>query len=264
MTALACSDEIGLGLKGAVVANEYCYIYKNRLYRGDGTVPGFIYCGGYSAGGPNIVGAGFAKRLAMLGYPVISGDFGDTPTQALRTDGPGWWGNDAGIAKMELHRTFLQNQLGAKPGKVGILYGSHGGAGAYAYAAAHPGNVYCIAGVIGTVDVEDIRANNRGAGGGYQASIESRYTNNAGWQAARPTHNPVEVAASLTIPQLDYYSDDDPICTLASHQALGTAAGANITQISMGNSGHTFAMGFNQRDHALTKAFVDWTLARLT
>lgn len=264
MTPIPASDEwVHMLAQGAVVASEWAFVLKNRNYRADGTVPGFIYCAGKSAGAWNAIGAGFALALARLGYPVICGDFGDTPTAIGKVDGPGVWGNSACVTKMGTHKTFLQGTLGAKPGKIGLLYGSAGAAAAYAYAAANPNDVQLIAGAIGAVDVEDIRANNRA---GYQASIEAAYTNNAGWQAARATHNPVEIAAGLSIPQLDYYAPDDAICVAATHAALLSAAGANLTQVSMGNVGHSFT-GLAPRNGAagdsLVAAFTDWVVAHL-
>jgi hypothetical protein len=251
---------------GSVVASEYVYVLKNRNYRADGTVPGFVYCAGKSAGAWNVTGFGPAFELAHRGYPVICGDIGDTPTRLGGTDGPGVWGKDATLTKVGTYKTFLQGALGAKAGKIGVLYGSHGCAAAYGFAAANPTLVYCVAGAIGTCDVEDIRANNRGTGGGYQASIESAYTDNAGWQAARPTHNPVEVAASLSIPQLDYYSTDDPICVAATHAALLAAAGSNLTQVSLGAVGHaTTGLGppGGAAGTTYNTAFADWVEAHL-
>lgn len=246
---------------GAVVASEYAWTLTNRSYRADGTVPGFVFCGGAHAGGYDMAfEAGFAMELARRGYPVISGDFTDIPTGLGKVDGPGAWGKDAALTAMGTYKTFLQGALGAMAGKIGLLYGSHGCAAAYGYAAANPASVSLIAGVCGTVDVEDIRANNRN---GFQAEIESRYVNNAGWQAARPTHNPVEIAASLTVPQLDYYADDDPICVLSTHQALGTAAGSHITQVSMGTHGHNYA-GLDTPTATYVGAFADWVVAHLS
>lgn len=265
MSPIPASDEWLLALSvGAVVASEYCFILKNRNYRADGSVMGFIYCPGKSAGGINLIGSGFAYSLARRGYPVVCGDFGDTPTKLNGGDGPGVWGNDAAVTKLGTYKTFLQGALGAKAGKIGLLYGSHGCALAYAYAAANPTHVQLIAGAIGTCDVEDIRANNRNS---YQASIEAAYTNNAGWQAARATHNPVEVAASLSIPQLDYYAPDDAICVASTHAALLAAAGSNMTQVSLGAVGHTFT-GLAPRNAAagdsVVAAFADWVEAHLS
>lgn len=233
-------------------------VMTSRLYKADGTVPGFIYSAAKGAGGLNMGGAGFCRELARRGYPVISGDCGDTQTSLGTFDGPGVWGKDVSITADAGYRAYLQGTLGAKPGGIGRLYGSHGCALAYNAALAE-GDTLLIAGAIGTGDVEDIRVNNRN---GFQAGIESAYVNNAGWQAARPTHNPVEFAGTLTIPQLDYFSTDDPICTPESHAALLAAAGANMTQRSLGAIGHSFG-NFVSRTSAETAAFCDWVEAHL-
>ncbi len=246
----------------SVVASEYAYVLKNRSYRADGSAMGFIYCAGKGAGGFGIVGAGFCYELARRGYPVICGDLGDIPTGWGKNDGAGVWGNDASLTKLASYKTYLQGTLGAKSGKIGLLYGSHGCAAAYGYAKAHPTEIQLIAGAIGTCDVEDIRANNRNS---FQAGIESAYTNNATWQTARPTHNPVEVASSLSIPQLDYYSTDDPICVASTHAALLTAAGANMTQRSLGAVGHAIT-GLEPPQGTSTQvtAFCDWVEANIS
>lgn len=247
--------------KGLVVASEFVFMIRNRGYR-PGTKMGFIYFAGKSAGAWNMTGFGPAFELARRGYPVICGDCGDTASAVGQVDGPGVWGSDAAQTKASSYVTWLQNTFGAKAGKIGLLYGSHGCALAYAWAKANTSKVQLIAGAIGTVDVEDIRANNRGTGSGYQASIEAAYTDNAGWQAARPTHNPTELVASLgAVPQLDYYSDTDPICVLATHQAFATAAGVNLEQHSLGSVGHaTTGLGppGGAAGATYNSAFADW------
>lgn len=262
MTRIPQPSETTMLRKG-IVGAEFATVMMNRLYQADGTVPGFIYCGAYSAGGFNMNGFGPARELARRGYPVISGDCGDTPTGWGRTDGPGVWGKDASMTLLDSYKTYLQGTLGAKTGKIGILYGSHGCALAYNWARANPTAVYCIAGAIGTCDVEDIRANNRNS---FQASIEAAYTNNATWQAARATHNPVEYVSSLSIPQLDYYSTDDAVAdngSHADHDAFKTAAGANMTQRSLGAIGHNTG-GLLTPGTTDTVAFCDWVVATLT
>lgn len=249
--------------KGMIIAGEFAYSLQNRNYRGDGSVIGVIYCSAYSAGAPYVLGMGPCLELARRGYPVVCGDCGDTPSKPLATDGPGSWGTDANQAKMTLYKNYLQGPMGAKAGKIIVVYGSHGGSLAYAWSYANQSSVACIAGAIGTVDVEDIRANNLGGSGGFQASIESRYGSNTIWQTARPTHNPVELVSSLTaIPQLDYYSTTDPICLPASHALLLTNAGGALTQRSLGAIGHT-TNGLGGRSTQTTD-FCDWVEAQLS
>lgn len=248
--------------KGLVVASEFGMVLTNARYQPNGTRMGFIYCAGKSVGAWGIIGMGPAFELARRGYPVLCGDLGDTPTAVGKSDAPGVWGNAAAVTKLSTHKTFLQGTWGAKAGKIGLLYGSHGCAAAYAWAAANPTLVQMIAGVIGTCDIEDIRANNRNS---FQASIETAYTDNATWQTLRATHNPVEVAASLAaVPQLDYYSTDDPICVASTHAALLAAAGSNMTQVSLGAVGHALT-GLEAPWGTHTEqvgAFADWCEGR--
>jgi hypothetical protein len=262
VTTIAAEGTLATNLPvGRVVTGEYAVVLRNRWFRHDGTVLGFIYFAGYAAGAWSTIGCGFGYELARRGYPVICGDVSDTPSGYGKTDGPGAWGADIAKTRADAYVTYLQGAVGAKAGKVGVLYGSHGAATAYAWAYANQSKVACIAGGIGTVDVENIRANNLGGGGGFQASIEAKYVNNAGWQAARPTHNPVEVVASLTaIPQLDYYSPTDAICLNSTHAAMLAAGGPLYTQRSLGNIGHSFG-NLGNRSTQEAHDFADWVEA---
>lgn len=250
--------------KDTIVAGEFFTLMRNSRYRADGTVPGFIYCPAYNAGGVNMIGFGPARELARRGYPVLCGDFGCVPSALAAGDGAHKWGNDASQTILDTYRTYLQGTVGAKTGKIGLLYGSGGCALAYAWAKAHPTAVYCIAGAIGTCDVEYERAAN--ILGTMQASIETAYTNNAGWQAARATHNPVEVAPNLAaIPQLDYYSTTDNVADDGAgtrHAAFAAAAGAAMTQVSLGAIGHSTG-NLLSRSSSETDAFCDWVEAHL-
>lgn len=147
----------------------------------------------------------------------------------------GTWGNDASIARTEAMRSWLPGRFGTAGSGLYLVGISHGAAIALNWARQHLSLVKAVALMIPAVDVEDIRANNRG--NNYQASIETAYTDNATWQAARPTHNPLDYAAELTaLPIKAWYSDDDPIC-LASRVAAFAAASGCETQ-SIGAHGH--------------------------
>lgn len=152
------------------------------------------------------------------------------------------WGNDASLTKFGQHVTYLQGTMGAKAGKIIILYGSGGCSIAYNWARANPSSVYCIAGAIGSVDLEFARSTAASRDTNFQASIEAAYTDNTTWQAARPTHNPIEYVSTLSaIPQLDYYGAIDNTVDDGSagrHVAFGAAAGAALTQVAMAGVGH--------------------------
>lgn len=222
------------------VNGEWYSIMANRYWRGDGTVPGFIYCPAFQAGGFNMAGWGPARLLAQRGYIGICGDFGCTPTTMKGVNGAFKWGNDAAQALFDTYKGYLQTRLGAKAGPIILLGGSGGANLAYNWSFMNQTDVLCIATAIGSVDIEDIRVN---IGGAYPASLYAAYPpDNTSWQAARPTHNPVQVAAAISaagIPQLDYYSTDDPLCRPVTHAALLTAAGSMLTQRSLGAIGHS-------------------------
>lgn len=266
---------------GFITAGEQAAMYTNRNWKGDGTVMGFIYFAGKSAGHANIVGGGFIQELACRGYPTICGDLGDITSQFLTVDGPGVWGADGALAKAEALRVWLTTPsagstyvpgvsggYGCKPGKVGVLGGSHGGIGVYAYARNYINNVALIASAIPTADVEHIRTT---AVPAWAPSIEgaAAYGSAAAWQAARPTHNPVEVAAYVSaagIPQLSYYSATDPVCVLSTQQALKAAAGAKLDQRNLGNIGHSFnGLGPRQPGGNTQQIidFADWVEANI-
>lgn len=249
---------IGTATKGPV-NGEWFGIMANRSWRADGTVPGFIYCPAYQAGGFNIAGWGPARQMARRGYVVLCGDFGCTPTTMKGTNGAHKWGNDAAQAKFDTYKAYLHSVLGAKTGKIGVMGGSGGATLAYSWSYAHQADVFCVATGIGSVDIEDIRVNDYGDMG-YDTSLYLAYGDNTAWQAARPTHNPVEVAGALAdagVPQLDYYSTDDPLCVPATHAALASAAGGLLTQRSLGAIGHTTGPLLSAYSDE-TVAFADW------
>lgn len=122
------------------------------------------------------------------------------------------WGNDTSISRVGSARTYLISE-GAPSDKIILVGASMGAVAVCNWARQNPTLVQSLILFIPAVDVEDLRANNRD---GVQASIETAYTNNAGWQAARTTHNPIEYAAAdLAGKGFDikvYYSSNDPVC----------------------------------------------------
>lgn len=252
---------------GVPVAGENAFMYTSRKFV-PGRKPGIIYFAGKSAGFHNIVGAGWVQELARRGYPAICGDLGDVNSQMGKVDGPSVWGCDAALAKADAIRQWAIAQGIFKNAKIHVAGGSHGCIGAYAYARNYSAYTSSISCGIGTIDVDDIYINNRGPGGGYTATIinPSAYGSDAGWQAAKATHNPVSVIPFLVanqIPMLDYYAPDDAICVNATHVAAKAAAGSWMDQYSMGNVGHSFVgIGpiFNSTGQDLSKQMqmADW------
>lgn len=169
----------------------------------------------------------------QLGVPLVACDDG----------GPSTWGNDAS----QTSRTNLfnwatdlsNNRLGVLTDKVVLMGGSMGCQVNAIWAKNNLAKVSAIVNVIGIPNVEAARAENRN--GVAQGLVETAYVDNAGWQAARATHNPLEFASQLAgIPILDFYSENDPFSTPAEHAALAAAVGPSMTTVSMGAVGHTF------------------------
>lgn len=241
------------GDKGLFVPGEYGYVYKPRLWTPGDTVA--IYCPGYAQGGWNLRYWFGWSQLCNEGIAVVSSDLADIPTAiggsaATGNGGSGSWGNDAAMTSLDTIYSILTTKWGAKS-KVVLIGGSQGGASSTRWAALNPTKVSCVALGIGAVDIEDIRANNRN---GYQASIQAAH----GLSAGTPVPNDrrgVTLAPTLTVPVLDYYSDDDPICVKATHTAF---AAANPTMVD--------SRSFGAQNHTLTsypyQTVVDWIVAR--
>lgn len=209
---------------GIYAASEGHCAMTPRTYRPDGSTRGIIFGHGVTGNSvtwlrdvffPNV------KPIVDL-YPCLGADLGGGTT----------FGNDTAIARVTDAKTYLQGTVGAASGQV-ILYGvSMGGAVVLNWARA---NVASVAGILlikPAVDIEDIRANNRGS---LQASIETAYTNNAGWQAVRATHNPVQYGASLAgIPISVWYGEADTTVVPATIAAFAAAVGSSCTLNSLG------------------------------
>lgn len=179
----------------------------------------------YSALLPIINTASQLFEIAAGRYTVFSPDAGGGVT----------FGNDTALNAIAAAQTHAKASHGAKTGKIALHGTSMGAANALGYTRANPSNVACVVGTIPAIDIEDIRANNRG---GYQATIHTAYGSNALWQAARPTHNPVEFASEISaIPVLLFCSSNDPICIRARADAFATAHG-NTTIVDLGAVSH--------------------------
>lgn len=152
------------------------------------------------------------------------------------------WGNDAALTALTAFKATVAGAgywSQARDSKVVLFGGSMGTVTALNWARANPTLVAAIVIGLPVVDAEDVRANNRGA---LQAPIEAAYTNNAGWQSARATHNPIEYAASLSaIPMKLWYASDDTIALPANVLSFQALVGASCEVQSMGAVGHTFA-----------------------
>lgn len=238
---------------GKFVTGEYGMLVLPRRWKPGGRAA--VYCGGYSQGAWNLRGWFGWLELANEGVAVLATDLGDTPSApggsaTTGNGGPGTWGNDTTQTALTTLYTWTQTKLGATS-RIALIGGSQGAAPAVRWAAANPDKVSAVALGIGAVDTEDIRANNRN---GYAASVQTAFGLSAG-QSVPTGKTGVGVAASLTVPVLDYYSDDDPICVPATHTAFAAANPTQIDSRSFGAQGHTLT-GFPWG------TVTDWLLAR--
>lgn len=230
----------------SVDANEAAASLEPRLYKRDGTVHGAIYCHGHSAlthaslsllyNGLFLGDVGFT--VAGSGRPVFMGDFQDNS-----------WGNDACVSTMLKAWEWMDDELGCASDGVYLMGGSMGMLSACNFAhwvlggfsiagfTAPDIEIKAIAGIIPQTDYEDVRARNYS---GYAAEIVAAYGGQAAYDAARPTHNPIEYAAALSsIPIKLWYSSDDPACPPAIVEDFADQTGAELE--SLGAIGHSYA-----------------------
>lgn len=216
---------------GLYRASEAHTLFRPRIYPLERA--GIIHCHGWAASDPVPLAVTAAylttyrdepSALARRGFVSIAADLGGGET----------FGNATGDAGMDDALTYLRAN-GASDDPVGLLGGSMGGQTACVWARQHLASVECIALLVPGLDVEDIRVNDRL---GAQAAIEAAHTDNATWQAARPTRNPIEFADELAdIPIRIWYSTDDDVC-LPEFVTAFAAAHGNTTLTSLGAVGH--------------------------
>lgn len=147
----------------------------------------------------------YCEHWAKAGFVVIDCDLG-SPNAAA-----GLYGNDTVLARLAEAWAWAKANLAVKTDNFILSGGSRGTVDALNYLTRNASQVAACTLEIPVCDAEDVRANNRS---GQQAVIEAAYTNNAGWQAARPTRNPVEIASAVGatgVPGHIWSSSDDNI-----------------------------------------------------
>lgn len=218
-------------------------LLMSRLTEQNGNAPGAIYCHGSASDNTSVVFHPPALELAMRGFIVMGIDAGGTNT----------FGNDASLTSLSTAKTWLQSTGMAASGGIVVLGGSMGSIVALNWARANPSSVLCVEVALPIADVEAVRAADRG---GFQSEIETAYTNNAGWQTARPTHNPIEYAADISgIPIRLDVSSDDSVGSASEAQDFADEHG-NTTLVVFGAAGHSYT-GFTGIDPA------DWIEANI-
>jgi hypothetical protein len=118
-----------------------------------------------------------------------------------------------------------------------------GGLVALNYAAQATVKPACIVGVIPVINVDDVRANNRGS---FAADINSAYgTYNESTMGANSNPYTMRAAAKLLgIPMLFFYGLSDAICMPSFTEGFAAADPTNRTLVSM-STGHEEASYIN-------------------
>jgi pimeloyl-ACP methyl ester carboxylesterase len=205
---------------GRYFAAEGDVVLHPRDYGRDGTRRGVVFAHGSGQSGLSSAVAGWHRDQARaLGarFPTVAADLGGANT----------FGNDTFISRVSTAKTYLEG-IGAKADGI-ILVGASMGTTICNWARQHLADVKAMLLLIGPPDFEDARATNRQS---LQAPIEAAYTNNAGWQAARPTHNPIEFADELaSLPLLCVRQTEDTVVFPEEVEDFATAAGAELISV---------------------------------
>lgn len=184
-------------------------------------------------------------RLADF-FTLMAPDFRD----GISADGSMTWGNDASTTTLSNALAYGQATpaLQMAGGKAFLLPTSMGMVAAANFTRRFPSKVAGIAAVSGATDIDYHYAN------GYAAQIETAYGGNYAVNGA--ANNPIDFAASLTVPIRMYYAPDDvvvPSSGFGSHVPfLDAYGGATKEAVSMISGGHTAAAWANiDRDDLL-------------
>lgn len=214
----------------ATAPAEHGILVKSRLTPMNGTLPIVLVLHGATS--VAILGGapGIAQTLAEHGLPALAVDAGADASNAYSP-----MANDVALARIADAITYAQASLGAAAGKVMLFGVSMGSVQVLIYAAVHPDQVSCVACALPAVDLEDVRANDRG---GFADEIEGAFGGNAGWQAARPTRNVTQLADNswATVPVGLWISSGDTIALPGLANAWAARTGAET--FASGTSGH--------------------------
>lgn len=168
------------------------------------------------------------NRIVGDGFCATSDDNG----------GPQTWGNDSAVTKIASAVTALQARPNAKAGaKVALVSTSMGFQNSLNYTLANPTKVSCLVSIIPVINVEDMRANNRG---GVAAAINAAYSGTYSDAAVGATKNPYNYRANsliANIPMLLFYGSTDALCLPTYTQQFAAAAPTMRTAIQV-TGGH--------------------------
>jgi alpha/beta hydrolase fold len=200
---------------------------------GDGTKRATVFCRGAASNALQVFSEA-AWECARRGSPLVAREQGA---------GINTWGNDFVMTRITQQVAYAQGAMGGKSDKV-IMFGfSMGGLNAINWASRNPSKVAALVLVCPVLNLVAFHDTNRG---GYQANIESAYTNLAGYNAAVAGRDPMQIAAAgglAGIPIKIWYSTDDTLSLPTEVDPFITAVSAiggagPISKSSMGAGGH--------------------------
>ena len=208
---------------GQYVASEAHTLAYGRLYKPDASRRPVIYFTGLSSDRNFIEGTASAShvppRLARLGVPFISAEFGGT----------GLWGNATTQTRIGEAWAYVKAALGTRTDKFIGVGVSKGATAVLNYARANPSDVAALVLIVPAVDVSDIYDNNRS---GNAAQIDAAYGGD--WAGSKATFDPAlntATHASQAIPMKLFYGGADTTCTPATITAFATAVGGTAVNV---------------------------------
>lgn len=183
---------------GEYQASEAHYFMTPKGQKRDGSLTGVLLCHGHNDTAliPTATNdwLKIPRRLVEAGLPVMAADLGGIAT----------WGNDTAQTRVATAFSFMQTSLGVRSDRLLLLGMSMGHQLAANFALNNLAVVKAIGGVFPVVNLPNMR-------GSYGTEIDTAYTDNAGYTAALPTHNPDQYAASLSTPSYLLYSTGDTV-----------------------------------------------------
>lgn len=185
------------------------------------------------------------QRIISEGYSGISGDNG----------GPQTWGNPTSVRRIESNLSELFGMGNVEAGKYALVSGSMGGLNSFNYAAQAAVKPSAIVTVIPVINLEDIRANNRG---GYGSLINAAYSGGYNESTMGQFFNPYTMrnADKLKgIPTLIFYGASDTLC-LPTYATQFVAADPTYRQAVSLPYGHQ-EEAYAAVDHDMVIAFLE-------
>ena len=164
------------------------------------------------------------RRVAGMGHVVVC------PTAA------NLWGNTTGRARITDALTYARSTLGASSAPAVLIGASQGGLAALSWAMNNPADTACVVGLIGAVDLNDIRDDDDA---GQRAAIDAAY--GVTYPAALPAGvNPAGRASEFTtIPTQWWYANNDALVDSPTVTTFAATAGTDLHDL--GALGHTDA-----------------------